>query len=35
VLWRASARHVRMAARPWAEAHGGTLSREPLRKSLI
>jgi hypothetical protein len=21
--------------RPWAEAHGGTLSREPLRKSLI
>src|SRR5664280_1967296 len=30
VLWRASARHLPMTARPWAEAHGCTLKRAPL-----
>ena len=30
VLWRASARHPPMTARPWAEAHGCTLKRAPL-----
>src|ERR1022692_1326621 len=29
VLRRASARHLRMTARPWAEARGGTLKRAP------
>src|ERR1017187_10946040 len=30
VLWRASARHLPMTARPWAEAHGFTLKHAPL-----